>query len=84
MKALNPDLNPQITMNYELTYSLSNKYFATLSYSRNSDNITDILKPVIENGQIVTVQTIENLNSASYFRIKPDRSGKGDPMVGYE
>lgn len=67
MKAGNPDLNPQITMNYELTYSLSNKYFATLSYSRNSDNITDILKPVIENGQIVTVQTIENLNSASYF-----------------
>lgn len=34
MKAGNPDLNPQITMNYELTYSLSNKYFATLSYSR--------------------------------------------------
>ncbi|KAB1229590.1 outer membrane beta-barrel family protein [Chryseobacterium viscerum] len=67
LKAGNPDLNPQITMNYELTYSLSNKYFATLSYSKTSDNITDILKPVIENGQIVTVQTIENLSSASYF-----------------
>jgi outer membrane receptor protein involved in Fe transport len=67
LKAGNPDLNPLITMNYELTYGLSNKYFATLSYSKNSDNITDILKPVVENGQNITVQTIENLNSASYF-----------------
>ncbi|WP_419487738.1 TonB-dependent receptor domain-containing protein [Chryseobacterium bernardetii] len=67
LKAGNPDLNAQTTMNYELTYSLSNKYFATLSYSKTSDNITDILKPVVENGQIITVQTIENLNSASNF-----------------
>ncbi|WP_052480525.1 TonB-dependent receptor [Chryseobacterium sp. StRB126] len=67
LKAGNPDLNAQTTMNYELTYSLSNKYFATLSYSKTSNNITDILKPVAENGQIVTVQTIENLNSVSYF-----------------
>lgn len=67
LKAGNPDLNPQTTMNYELTYSLSNKYFATLSYSKTSDNITDILKPTIENGQNVTVQTNENLSSASNF-----------------
>ncbi|SDI14628.1 TonB-dependent receptor domain-containing protein [Chryseobacterium jejuense] len=67
LKAGNPDLNAQTTMNYEFTYSLSNKYFATLSYSKTSNNITDILKPVVENGQIVTVQTIENLNSVSYF-----------------
>lgn len=67
LKAGNPDLNAQTTMNYELTYSLSNKYFATLNYSKTSDNITDILKPVVENGQIITVQTIENLNSASNF-----------------
>ncbi|MDN3694212.1 outer membrane beta-barrel family protein [Chryseobacterium tructae] len=67
LRAGNPDLNAQTTMNYELTYSLSNKYFATLSYSKTSNNITDILKPVIENGQVVTVQTIENLDSVSYF-----------------
>lgn len=67
MRAGNPDLNPQTTMNYELTYSLYNKYFATLSYSKTSDNITDILKPIVEGGQKVTVQTFENLNSASYF-----------------
>lgn len=67
MRSGNQDLNPQTTMNYELTYSLSNKYFATLSYSRTSDNITDILKPIVENGQNVTVQTFENLSSASYY-----------------
>lgn len=67
MRAGNQDLNPQTTMNYELTYSLSNKYFATLSYSRTSDNITDILKPITEDGQNVTVQTFENLNSVSYY-----------------
>lgn len=67
LKAGNPDLNAQTTMNYELAYSLSNKYFATLSYSKTSNNITDILKPVVENGQVITVQTIENLNSVSNF-----------------
>ncbi|WP_250253360.1 outer membrane beta-barrel family protein [Chryseobacterium sp. Marseille-Q3244] len=67
MSSGNPDLNAQTTMNYELTYSLSNKYFATLSYSRTSDNITNIIKPTFENNQNVTVQTFENLNSASYY-----------------
>lgn len=65
-KAGNPDLNPQTTMNYEFTYSFSNKYFATLSYSKTSDNITDVIKPVIENGENITVQTNDNLSSASY------------------
>lgn len=63
----NPNLNPQTTMNYELTYSISNKYFATLSYSKISNNITDVLMPVVENGNIVVVQANENLNTASYY-----------------
>ncbi|MBB6369246.1 TonB-dependent receptor [Chryseobacterium shigense] len=66
-KAGNPDLNPQTTMNYELTYSMNSKYFATLSYSKTKNNITDVIKPVTENGENITVQTNENLNSASYF-----------------
>ena len=66
-QAGNPDLNPQTTMNYEFTYSLSNKYFATLSYSKTLNNITDILKPIVENGNIVVVQANENLSSASYY-----------------
>lgn len=66
-KAGNPDLNPQTTMNYELTYSFSNKYFATLSFSKTSNNITDVIKPVVENGENITVQTNENLSSASNF-----------------
>ncbi|OCK51659.1 hypothetical protein BA768_02795 [Chryseobacterium sp. CBo1] len=66
-QAGNPDLNPQTTMNYEFTYSLSNKYFATLSYSKIQNNITDVLKPIDENGNIVVVQAVENLSSASYY-----------------
>ena len=66
-QAGNPDLNPQTTMNYELTYSLKNKYFATLSYSKTKNNITDVLKPTVENGNIVVVQANENLTSASYY-----------------
>jgi len=66
-QAGNPDLNPQTTMNYEFTYSFSSKYFATLSYSKTSDNITDVLKPIVENGNIVVVQANENLSSASYY-----------------
>lgn len=66
-QAGNPDLNPQTTMNYELTYSLKNKYFVTLSYSKTKNNITDVLKPTVENGNIVVVQANENLTSASYY-----------------
>lgn len=66
-KAGNPDLNPQTTMNYELTYGLNSKYFATLSYSKTKNNITDVIKPVTQNGENITVQTNENLNSASYL-----------------
>ncbi|MFC5871677.1 Outer membrane receptor for ferrienterochelin and colicins [Chryseobacterium arachidis] len=66
-QAGNPDLNPQTTMNYEFTYSLSNKYFATLSYSKTENNITDVLKPTDENGNIVVVQAVENLSSADYY-----------------
>ncbi|AKK73515.1 hypothetical protein OK18_13705 [Chryseobacterium gallinarum] len=66
-KTGNPDLSPQTMMNYEITYSLSNKYFFTLSYSKTSDNITDVIKPVIEDGKNVTVQTIENLSSVSNY-----------------
>jgi len=66
-QAGNPNLDPQTTMNYEFTYSLSNKYFATLSYSKTNKNITDVLMPIIEDGKTVVVQTNENLSSASYF-----------------
>jgi hypothetical protein len=66
-QAGNPDINPQTTMNYEFTYSFSNKYFATLSYSKTKNNITDVLKPISENGNIVVVQANENLSSASYY-----------------
>ncbi len=66
-QAGNPELNPQTTMSYEMTYSFSNKYFATLSYSKTRNNITDVLKPVYENGNPVIVQAVENLATVSYY-----------------
>ncbi|MDC8102972.1 TonB-dependent receptor domain-containing protein [Chryseobacterium sp. PTM-20240506] len=66
-KAGNPDLIPETMMNYELTYSLNNKYFATLNYSRTSDHIINVVKPVVENGQNIAIQTFENISSASHY-----------------
>lgn len=65
----NPDLNAQTSQNYELTYSFKSRYIATLSYSKISDNITTVIKPTIENGENITVQTEENLKSASYYSL---------------
>jgi len=65
----NPDLNAQTSQNYELTYSFKSKYIATLSYSKISNNITTVIKPVLENGENITVQTEENLKSASYYSL---------------
>ncbi|ULT25541.1 outer membrane beta-barrel family protein [Sphingobacterium sp. E70] len=65
----NPDLNAQTSQNYELTYSFKSRYIATLSYSKISNNITTVIKPVIENGENITVQTEENLKSASYYSL---------------
>ncbi|WP_286856609.1 MULTISPECIES: outer membrane beta-barrel family protein [Sphingobacterium] len=65
----NPDLNAQASQNYELTYSFKGKYIATLSYSKISDNITTVVKPILENGENITVQTEENLKSAAYYSL---------------
>lgn len=66
-KTGNPYLNPQTTQSYEFTYGYKGKYFATFSYNKTLDNITDVLKPKIENGENVTVQTIDNLESATFY-----------------
>jgi len=66
-KTGNPDLNAQTSLNYEVTYSLKSKYLATLSYSKTTNNITSVVKPIIENGENISVQTDENLRSASYY-----------------
>ncbi|MGB3064308.1 TonB-dependent receptor domain-containing protein [Sphingobacterium thalpophilum] len=66
-KTGNPGLNPQTSQNYELTYSLKNKYLATVSYSKTAQNITSVVKPIIENGENISVQTDENISAALYY-----------------
>jgi hypothetical protein len=63
----NPYLLPQLTYNSELTYSYKNLFFATVSYSITTDNITDVL---IQDSQTrTTVQTIVNIDRFNYYSL---------------
>ena len=68
-KSGNPELRPQISNNIELTYTFKNKYLASLTYSAIKDNITTVLKPIIENGENVVAQIPENLDSAKFLTL---------------
>lgn len=68
-KVGNPDLEPQTFLNFDFSYTLNNKYTATFNYSRVKNNITTVLKPTIENGENVTVQTSQNLSSANFYSL---------------
>ncbi len=63
----NPYLLPQLTYNYELTYSFNNEFFATLGYSFTNNNITDIL--VQDGVSRITTQTVANIASFNYYNV---------------
>lgn len=65
----NPFLDPQTTHAMEVTYGYNKKYFATLSYSRTTDNITNVIVPSDENLQL-TAQTFRNLNTVDYYGLE--------------
>lgn len=60
----NPYLKPQLTWQYDLTYTLNQKYSITLSYSNTTDNITSVLFPN-DGENRVTIQSDRNL--ATYY-----------------
>lgn len=63
----NPYLLPQLTYNIEFTYSYNNMFFANLTYSLTTDNITDVL---IQDSQTqTTVQTIANLDQLNFYSL---------------
>ncbi len=62
----NPYLKPQTTHSLEFTHVYGQKVFTTLSFSRTTDNITEVIAPS-ENNQQLTVQTNKNLNTADIF-----------------
>ncbi len=55
----NPFLNPQYTNNFEVSYTLMQKYMLSLNYSLVKDVITEVLLP--DNAQKALYQTYENL-----------------------
>ena len=57
----NPFLKPQYTNNYELNYTLKQKYFLNLGYSVTNDAITEVILPNTE--QKALYQTNENLET---------------------
>ena len=60
----NPYLKPQLTWQYDFSYTLYQKYTITLSYSSTTDNITSVLIPSADDAR-VTIQTDRNL--ATYY-----------------
>lgn len=62
----NPYLKPQTTHSLEMTYAFKQRMFATLSFARTNDNITEVIAPSEEDQQ-VTVQTNKNLSTADIF-----------------
>jgi hypothetical protein len=55
----NPFLNPQYTNNFELSYTLMQKYMLSIGYSRVNDVITEVLLP--DTAQKALYQTNANL-----------------------
>jgi outer membrane receptor protein involved in Fe transport len=62
----NPYLDPQTTHSIEFTHVYNQKMYATLSFSRTQDNITEVIAPS-DNDPNVTVQTNKNLDTADIF-----------------
>ena len=62
----NPYLKPEKTHAFELTHSLNQRIFTTLSFSRTTDNITENISPSPTESQ-VTVQTNRNLERVDVY-----------------
>lgn len=59
-KVGNPALGPQTTIGLELSYMLKQRHVFTAAYGRTSNNITEIIAPVLGQSKL-TAQTIINL-----------------------
>lgn len=68
-KAGYPYLSAQTSHFIDFTYSLQSKYFATLTLSRTSDYITQVIAPSDEN-PLITEQTFRNLATVDYYSLE--------------
>jgi|APTNR8051073442_1049403.scaffolds.fasta_scaffold00230_18 hypothetical protein len=61
----NPFLKPQLSHNFELSYTYDKRFTATLAFSRTDDNITSVL--LQNDAERVTIQTEINFESFHYY-----------------
>ena len=64
----NPYLNPQFTWAFEWNHTFYQRYSATLSFARTTQNITQVIAPV-EGEDRITVQTDKNLDEVDYISL---------------
>ena len=62
----NPYLKPQVTHSIDFTHTFKRLLYTTLTFSRTTDNITDVITPSDEDAQL-TVQGFRNLNTVDYY-----------------
>ena len=67
-RAGNPFLDPQFTWSFEWNHTLLQRFTATLSFARTTDNITQVIGPV-EGDERVTIQTDKNLDEVDYYSL---------------
>ncbi|MEZ4904153.1 MAG: TonB-dependent receptor [Spirosomataceae bacterium] len=64
----NPYLQPQFTYSFELSHTYKDQITTTLSYSKTSNNITEVIVP-LEGQDKITVQTNRNLTEFEFWGI---------------
>lgn len=62
----NPYLQPQTTHSIDITHTYDRKFFTTFSFSRTTNNITQVIMPTEEDAQL-TAQTFRNLKTVDYY-----------------
>ncbi|WP_276480085.1 outer membrane beta-barrel family protein [Paraflavitalea pollutisoli] len=61
----NPNLNPGIQHNFELSYSYNYEWMASLVYTRYNDVVTEVFRK--DPNSLAVVTTYDNLASADYY-----------------
>lgn len=71
-----PYLKPAMSYNVELSHTFNHKFTTTLTYSKTTDAITEVIQPS-DNEDSVTVQTNKNISNMTYYGI----SGSYSPQI---
>ncbi|HYE76357.1 MAG TPA: TonB dependent receptor [bacterium] len=64
----NKDLLPQTSYNLELSYTLKQKYGATLGYSRTANPIIGVVQPIADTSRVVVSREV-NLGTQHYYNL---------------